>query len=230
MSAEIARPPTLATTGRAAIAPAVVQGRGRATTAQLAAPAALLPVPPEQSPDPLSEREKVLAALGFALHHLTEPLGSAVTMLDAHRATTVLTKQITAALEADDAVDAVARLLTDPHRVAMVDGRTAVELCGATWHWVYATSTTRVEAGLAGVELYGSRVVARLACLRALQATAPWWGTSLWVEHSETWFAEHRLAPRLRSALLRRPERVDDAIVADILNRALGGAPVRHAG
>lgn len=217
---------------RPAVAPAVIRWSTGSTTAQMiaAAPAKLEPVAPEQSTEALSEREQILAALGFALHHLTEPLGSAATMLDMHRATAVLTRQIAAALETGDAVDSVARLLTDPARTAMPDGRTAHEFCGPTWHHVSAVSTERVTAALAGVDRYGPRVVARLACIRGLQATAPWWGTSLWAEHAERWFAEHRMAPRLKSALLRRPERVDDAIVADILNRALAGDAVRQAG
>ncbi|NNE11146.1 MAG: hypothetical protein HKN41_02750 [Ilumatobacter sp.] len=226
-------------TRRPAIAPAVVRRAGDATTAQLlaGAPRGLAALPPERSDEPLSDREQVLAALGFALHHLTEPLGAAVSMLDMHRATTVLTKQIATALGADGAVADVARLLTDPQRVAMVDGRTALELCGPTWHYVASTSGERVDAALSGVDRFGPRVVARLAYLRGLQANGPWWGTTTWAEHAERWFDEHRLAPRLRSALLRRPERVDDAIVADILNRALatesdvGAAdPIRHAG
>lgn len=223
-----------------AIAPAVVIRDGRATTAQLLADASspLAPVRLTDGADELSERERLLAALGFALHHLTEPLGSAVSMLDTHRATTVLTKQIATALESVDAVHAVARLLTDPDRLAMPDGRSAREFCGPTWHYVAATSIKRVDAALDGVAQYGSPVVARLACLRGLQASGPWWGTEFWNECAEGWFAEHRLAPRLRSALLRRPERVDDAIIADILNRALdiddADAPptlaIRHAG
>ncbi len=206
------------------IQPAVVS-RTSATTAQLIASSGLgtgraLPSPVRI--DRHLRRRGI--ALGFALHHLTEPLGSAVSMLEMHRATTMLTKQLLGALEPVDPRQ-FRRLLTDPDRTAMPDGRTAREFCGGHWDHVAEMSRRRADDARTGVEMFGSDVVATLAILRGVDAVVPWWSTPAWDRCAEAWFARHDFRTRLLSNLKQRPESVDDSIVADVLNGALGDGP-----
>jgi len=145
-------------------------------------------------------------------------------MLEMHRATTIFTKQLLGALEPSD-VRLFQRLLTDPDRTAMPDGRTARELCGDHWERVAEMSHRRADDARTGVETFGAGVVAKLAILRGLDAVVPWWSTPAWDRCAEAWFARHDFRARLLSNLTQRPESVDDSIVADVLNGALDDRP-----
>ena len=160
-----------------------------------------------------------LAPLGIALHHLSDGLLSVgiSSPLEVHRATTVLTKQIAAGIDAPDPLAALSDLLTDPDRIAVPDGRTASEFCGPAWTRIRDITIERNSAAAAGIDEYGIVTVFRLAALHAANTTAPWWGTAAWEKRVTAWLSDVPYAPLLRSALLRSPEFVDDEILADIL-------------
>lgn len=168
----------------------------------------------------ISRDRTVIASLGFALHHLSDALGGALSELDLHRATTILTKQIAQVIQVDDAVTQIGLLACNPDRVAMPDGRTAAELCGPRWADVAAASQARAVAACEGVESYGNDAVINLAMVRGAQGATPWWGTAAWAHLVELWFDDSMPSPRLRTALKHYPEQVDDSVVAAVLNGA----------
>lgn len=157
------------------------------------------------------------ASLGVALHHFTEILGDAVDPLEMHRATTVLTKQVLALLDQDDALDAIHRLVIDPARSAMPDGRRAVEFCGDRWSKVCAVATQRSIASCEGADEFGLDAILNLAVVRSVGATEPWWGTPMWVQRVELLPAD-AIDASARSLLLNEPELADDDILAMVLD------------
>jgi hypothetical protein len=126
-----------------------------------------------------------LVAVGLALHLFTEIVARHVglSMVDLHRATTVLTKQVNEALvrhSEHDALRTVLRLVTDPERAAHPDGRTARELCGNAWPAVRHDAFTRSEQSMQGAVDFGVVPMLRLAATRAIVHQEPWWGTPVW--------------------------------------------------
>jgi hypothetical protein len=151
-----------------------------AFVAPAATPAAIMHA--AQCPD-LDE----LIAVGLALHLFTEIMYGRVdlSVTDLHRATTVLTKQLLETLidHADrDALGTVLRLVTDPERESLPDGRTACDLCGGAWPAVRNTAFSRAEQNMRGADDYGVEAMLRLAASRAIVDPTPWWGTPVWRE------------------------------------------------
>lgn len=130
-----------------------------------------------------SERPHDLIAVGTALHTFTDPVratGIDVDLVELHRATTVLTKQVARVLDSDDRLERLAALVTDESRPATVDGRTARTFCGTAWDDVHAIAVERMEATISGAAAFGETAILRLAATRAADTTAPWWGTPAW--------------------------------------------------
>jgi hypothetical protein len=126
-----------------------------------------------------------LIAVGLALHLFTELVHREVDLplTDLHRATTVLTKQLSATLSRhplDAAFRRVLRLVTDPERPAHPDERTAGELCGPAWPAVRTAAYGRAEQSIRGAHDYGVVPMLRLAATRAAAHRSPWWGTAAW--------------------------------------------------
>jgi hypothetical protein len=167
----------------------------------------------------LDVRPRRLVALGIALHHVVEPLDAAVELpaVELHRATTVLTKQVLRELDRDDPLAAVHLLLTDPARLATVDGRTARQLCGTAWPIVRDVALDRSTAAIAGADRFGTDAVLQLAALHAARSEAPWWGTRAWDDAVDAWQEAGRISPRLHDALRRTPESVDVGLLGRLL-------------
>lgn len=161
-----------------------------------------------------------LAPLGIALRHFAEPFlaHGDLGLAQVHRATAVLTKQLAEALATPDASATVLRLVTDPDRLATVDGRTARELCGPAWEAVRHAAEARSAEALAGIRAYGCVPVLRLAALHAVNSALPWHGTPAWEMRVIDWLPDDEDAPLLRTALLESPEHIEDEILRDILS------------
>lgn len=166
--------------------------------------------------DRLTDRATV-AAVGVALHHFTEPLGLDPE-LDVHRATTVLTKQARPLIDRPDGLAAIRELVTDPRRVAVPDGRTAIELCGSAWDDVRTVALDRANSACQGAETFGQMALLNLAVIRGVNTQHPWWGTTAWNRHVDAWTATRSPSRRQRNSVLADPELAPDDVLLDILS------------
>ena len=166
------------------------------------------------------------AGLGVALHHFTEVLDGKMDVLDLHRATTVLTKQVCDVIGDDDALATIEQLVTDPQRVAMPNGRRVAELCGETWNEVRDVAARRSAASCDGAREFGHDAILNLAVVRGVGATEPWWGTPMWRERVERVPAD-AISTDDREELLERPEFADDELLSMVLGlpAAIGRVP-----
>lgn len=131
-----------------------------------------------------SDRPHDLIAVGTALHTFTDTVRAAadIDLVELHRATTVLTKQVAQLLGSDDRLERLAALVTDESRLATPDGRTARTFCGPAWAGVRAIAVERMEAAISGASTFGETAILRLAATRAADTVTPWWGTPAWQE------------------------------------------------
>lgn len=162
-----------------------------------------------------------LVPVGVALHHFTEPARAELdlTAVDMHRATTILTKQVKRVLADEQPLATIRILVTDPRRIAAADGRTVEQLCGDAWPQIRAIASDRAEAALEGASAFGEAAVLRLAATRAAVPGSPWWGTRGWVEMIDRWISDSPVGRRSIAALLDAPENVEDAVLAEVLDR-----------
>ena len=166
------------------------------------------------------------AALGAALHHFTDVIGGQASAVETHRATTVLTKQIFRMLEdhdelsdqhdGDSTLAAIRRLVTDPGRTALPDGRTAGQWCAQVWDDVRTTAEVRATASCDGAVEFGYDAIVNLAAVRGVGADAPWWGTPAWRQRVEQLPAD-TISSHERDLLLDEPELADDHLVSMVL-------------
>ncbi len=166
--------------------------------------------------DRLTDRATV-ASVGVALHHFTEPLGLAPE-LELHRATTVLAKQARPLIDRPDGLDVIRELVTDPRRVALPDGRTAVEFCGSAWDDVCAIALDRANSACDGAETFGQMALLNLAVIRGVNALHPWWGTTAWNRQVDVWATMRGPSRRQRNSVLADPELASDDVLLDILS------------
>lgn len=159
------------------------------------------------------------AALGVALHHFTELLPATLDEPVRHRATTVLTKQVFGLLDDDDALEAIRRLVTDPDRRALPDGRTARDVCGASWDEVQTTATQRATASCEGAVEFGRDAIINLAAVRGVGAVAPWWGTPMWRQRVDL-LPDDAMTSDDRALLQDAPELAGDELLASVLDKA----------
>jgi hypothetical protein len=169
-----------------------------------------------------------LIAVGSAYHYFTQPARNhlALDLLDAHRATTVLTKQVARLLVEDRPLALIAALVTEPLRPALPNGTTAAELCGDSWNAIRDIARERVQAAIDGAEAFGERAVLHLAATRAADATTPWWGTAAWSDAVE----RAALGRRATMLLLRDPESAADADLRAVLGLGRRTSPGTLAG
>ena len=162
-----------------------------------------------------------LVPVGIAVHAFTETMAGhrTISAIDLHRATTVLTKQVTGLLTGDDRLRAVHRLVTDPDRPATPDGRSAAMLCGHVWPSVRSVADARATAAVEGAAAFGETAILRLAATRAALPTCRWWGTNGWLELVERWASDGSRPRRTVTALVRSPELVPDDILGSVLDR-----------
>ena len=167
-----------------------------------------------------AEPQHDLVPVGLALHHFTEIVRGFVpiSIVELHRATTILTKQTNVLIDHDAPLEAVRHLVTDEHRTATVDGRTIEELCGEDWPAVHAQARERANAAAQGARSFGETAILRLAATRAAQTRVPWWGTNLWSRRVDQWLGDARSNHRLRAALMRTPELLSSEILLDLLS------------
>ncbi len=163
-----------------------------------------------------------LIAVGLALHLFTEIVGQHVelSILDLHRATTVLSKQVNEALvrhSEHDALQTVLRLVTDPDREAHPDGRTASELCGGAWPAVRHDAFTRCEQSIQGAVDFGVVPMLRLAATRAIVHQAPWWGTPVWRSRLTDYLTANATTPVEHLTLGSAPEYASDTSLMAIV-------------
>lgn len=163
-----------------------------------------------------------LIAVGLTLHLFTEIVGARVdlSVIDLHRATTVLTKQVLGALihhgERDPLRD-VLRLVTDGDRESMPDGRSAEELCGLDWPAVRNAAFVRAEQSIRGAVDFGVEPMLRLAAARAVVAATPWWGTPVWRERLTAFQASRPLGTLEQLTLGSAPERAPESSLLAIV-------------
>jgi hypothetical protein len=159
------------------------------------------------------------APTGFSLHQFTELLDHHLdlTALELHRTTTILTKQIRQALGGPAKFRSIRALVTDPDRIATVDGQSALELCGFAWHQIRSQAADRADAALDGAEQFGEGTVLLLAALRAAQCHMPWWGTQQWETRVDDWSRTIRFASGLKHTVRCSPELVADDVLHEII-------------
>jgi hypothetical protein len=165
-------------------------------------------------------RPDSLIAVGLALHHFTELIDELIELdpIELHRATTVLTKQITRALATPEPLSAVRELVTDPLRPATIDHQTARQLCGETaWATLRDLADARAASAIDGVETFGESAVLHLAATRAVRPRCTWWGTAGWTLRVDAWADDNELATGSRRALISAPEYVDDEVLREIV-------------
>lgn len=163
----------------------------------------------------------LLVAVGLAVHLFADPLRDAVriTPTELHRATTVLTKQITAVLDGDDRLRAVRQLVVDPTRVAAADGRTVEQFARTGWSLVRDVAEQRATVAIDSALVYGETALLRLAATRATGPGSRWWGTPTWSDAVERWVESSGASRRLADRLLSQPESVSDAALAAVIDR-----------
>ena len=161
-----------------------------------------------------------LVPVGISLHYFTDPTRNhcVVSACDLHRATTVLTKQVKAVLTGEQRLERVRALVTDPHRVALPDGRTARQFCGSGWPAVRAIADHRAAAAVDGAITFGEAAILRLAATRAAMPQCPWWGTRGWTLLVDAW-ARHGngVGRRSMAPLMLTPEEATDDVLTAIL-------------
>ncbi len=159
------------------------------------------------------------APTGVSLHQFTELLEHhlELTELELHRATTILTKQIKQALDGPATFRSIRALVTDPDRIATVDGQTALELCGFAWHQIRSQAADKADAALDGAERFGERTVLQLAVLRTIQCQIPWWGTQQWESRVNAWSRTVRFSSGLKRTVRCSPELVADDVLHEII-------------
>jgi hypothetical protein len=161
-----------------------------------------------------------LIAVGLALHLFTEIAGAEVDLplTDLHRATTVLTKQLSDTLARQPQADVlrqVLRLVTDPERESHPDGRTAEQLCGHAWPAVRHGAYVRAEQSIRGADDYGVVPMLRLAATRAVAHRSPWWGTPAWRSRLSEYLTTEAPGPLTHLSLGRSPEHApEDRLLA----------------
>ncbi len=162
-----------------------------------------------------------LVPVGISLHSFTDPARehTDLRLATLHSATAVLTKQVGRVLREPHPLAAIHRLVTDPARIALADGRTVATLCGDAWPRIRSIVDDRAAAAVEGAVAFGEPAILRLAATRAALPTCPWWGTRGWAELVERWASDHRSARRSVTALLRSPETADQEILGSILDR-----------
>ena len=161
-----------------------------------------------------------LVAVGIALHHFTELVRELVPVdpIELHRATTILTRQVTELLDADAPLDTICALMTDPDRVATADGRTSAELCGDAWPEVQESSNERTVSALEGAETFGAATVLHLAATRAVRPRHVWWGTDGWNKRVDEWLSAHPESEHLRPMLTNEPEHAEADVLVDLID------------
>jgi hypothetical protein len=159
-----------------------------------------------------------LIAVGLALHLFTEIVGGEVDLpvTDLHRATTVLTKQLSDTLARQgDVFRQVLRLVTDPERESHPDGRTAEQLCGDAWPAVRSAAYARAEQSIRGADDYGVVPMLRLAATRAVAHRSPWWGTPAWRTRLSEYLTTKSPGPLTHLSLGKSPEHApEDSLLA----------------
>ena len=166
--------------------------------------------------DRLTDRATV-AAVGIALHHFVEPLGSEPD-LPLHRATTVLSKQARPLIDLPDGLVELRELVIDPRRVATPDGRTAAEFCGDAWEQVRAVALDRATSACEGAETFGQMALLNLAVIRGVNARHPWWGTVAWNQQVDAWAASRQPPRRQHHSVRADPELAPDDVLLDVLD------------
>lgn len=162
---------------------------------------------------------EVLVAAGLAIRTFTEPCQhrSALGVVDLHRATTTLTKQLlNVRTNGEWSLDAVRRVVLDPHRISFPSGPTIEALIGVTWPAVQQIAAERMTDLICGQRDYGIETVTRLAAIRAAQPGIPWWGTADW-ERIVGNFLQHDGSSRRQRHLLQNPERASEAELTGLL-------------
>jgi len=161
----------------------------------------------------------ITAPIGISLHQFTELVVDRIDAeaTDLHRCTTILTKQVQQTLGNADQFAAIKSLVTDPTRIATADGRTAAELCGESWNPIRLLSSDRACAAIDGARRFGGATVIALAALRTADCDRPWWGTEQWEQRVDAWSSTVRFAPKLKRAVRRTPELIDEDLLAEII-------------
>jgi len=166
-----------------------------------------------------SNRQSAAVPAGIAIHHFTDLFDDRtdVPVVDLHRATTVLTKQVEQALAGRRALEQIRLLVTDPHRIATPDGRSASEFCGAHWPQFLQVAGGRAEAAVEGAGRFGQSTVMQLAALRTASATQPWLGTAQWANRVDVWARNTRFHPKLKRTVRTSPELLDDDLLLELI-------------
>ena len=166
-----------------------------------------------------------LVAAGLALHLFTEIVHGrvALSVAELHRSTSTLTKQVldlVRGLRSPDVLLAVLRLVTDPEREALPDGRTARDLCGNLWPVVRGAAYARAEQSIRGVDEFGVGPMLRLAASRAVVDPAAWFGTPVWRARLDQFLASHTIGPLEHLVLSTAPEQAPEPLLLAIVLRS----------
>ncbi len=184
---------------------------------------------------------EVLVAAGLAIRTFTEPCQqrSTIGVVDLHRATTTLTKELlNVRTNGEWSLDAVRRVVLDPHRISYPSGPTVDALIGETWPAVQRVAAERMTDLICGQRDYGIETVTRLAAIRAAQPGIPWWGTADW-ERMVGNFLQHDGSSRRQRHLLQNPERATETELTGLLISSgiareliagVGGLPPQRGG
>lgn len=164
-------------------------------------------------------RARELAPVGFALHHFTDIIigRDVMSHVELHQATTILTKQLQRCLAANDWLQGVQTLVTDPDRPALGDGRTAQQACGVAWQAVLDVAKQRSDLETHEAARYGDTAILMLAALHGCGTDTLWWGTASWRLRVYDWTARHSVGARTRSMLTASPEHVDQETLAAVI-------------
>jgi hypothetical protein len=162
-----------------------------------------------------------LVPVGISLHYFTDPARNQcpISACDLHRATTVLTKQVKAALTGEQRLERVRALVTDPHRTALPDGTTARRLCGPGWPAVRSIADQRAAAAVDGAITFGEAAILRLAATRAAMPQCSWWGTRGWTLLVDAWARRGNAGRRSIAPLMIAPEDAPDDVLRAILGQ-----------
>ncbi len=163
-------------------------------------------------------------ALGISIHLLADPLlqETELGLIQIHRATTTLTKQVLSELSEGAGLRALRPLLLDPDRPALPDRLPIRELCAGSWERVESWTADRLDVAIADAGMYGDQAVLRLAATRAVRPAFPWWGTAEWQSVVEQWIRHGRRSRALQRALLEAPEAVEPVLLAAALSSSSG--------
>lgn len=203
---------------------------GSSISRKPAPPGRLAPTPPPHRSPPTAALLRAIAEaddqldlvpVGVSLHLFTEAARdhAGLSVVELHRCTTTLTKQVQDVLAGDDRLQAVQRLVTDPDRPARPGGPRVADLCGAAWPAVREVAEQRAAAAVEGAITFGETAILRLAATRAALPNVPWWGTRNWTDLVAGWAREGRVGRTSVTQALRFPETVSDDVLAAILDR-----------